>query len=619
MKLSILIPYYNKDKYIGELLDCLVPQLNKDVEVIIVDDGSDKPLNVSYEHVTVIRKDNGGVSSARNVGIDNSTGEYISFIDADDIVSKTFVKDVIDRIPFDYLDMSWKSMPGGNQFEKKLNTSYDKLDNPSVCTRVFNRQFIGKLRFNTNKDGAEDEEFTRKLHLESGKRAVIPDYSYFYRTMTENSATKKYMSGGLNTKRIIYHFNHITSDMQYLINEIKEEDKFNEVIVMTDKNDLPELEEYARIQKPTYIRGMELRGEYTPYFTKIPMPIHTQVVIWTDTTFAIGGIETFIYNFCFNMKKYYDITFLYHKADINQLTRLSKIVQVIRNNTDIPVFCDTVIVNRITDKVPENIQYKKKIQMCHTCKLLESWNVPDDNDYTVFVSETARRSFNKQGPIIHNLTVKGDIDKPLILLSATRLNSFEKGDKRMIEFAKHLKLHNINFLWLIFSETVLKDAVEGMIFLKPTLDIQGYMKIADYVVQLSDSEAFCYTIVEALQLGIPVLTTPLEILSEIGFEDAENGYILPYDMSHIDFGLIKECSLKGFKYKYDNKKIIGQWKKLLGDTVPVHGYSYKPIKVIIKTGYYDVERQENMKTGTECLMLPDRALVLKDKGLVEIL
>ena len=626
MRLSIIIPYYNKEKYIGELLECLIPQMVEGTEIVIVDDGSKTALNLTevctnidrslYEKCTkVIRKENGGVSSARNMGIENSSGEYISFIDADDLVSKTFVKDILDRIPFDYLDMSWKSMD--NRFSKKLNTVNDKLDNPSVCTRAFSREFIGSLRFNTNKDGAEDEEFTRKLHLEKGKRAVITEYSYFYRMNTENSATNRYLNGGLNTRRIIYNYRYITKDMSYLIEEIQEEDKKNEVIVMCERNDLPELSEYCKIEYPHAIRGMELRGEPTPLFSLIPMPVHTQVVIWTDTTYAMGGIETFIYNFCYFMKDYYDITVLYRKADVEQLSRLSEIVQTIRLNTDIPVFCDTLIVNRLADKTPENIHFGKKIQMCHTCKINSAWRVPTDNNEVVYVSDVARKSFGKPGRVINNLVLTERVEKPLILLSATRLNTFEKGEYRMIQLARLLRKNEINFIWFIFSESKIESPVEGMVCLNPTLDIFSYMAMADYVVQLSDSESFGYTIVEALDMGIPVLTTPIDVLSEIGFEDGENGYILPFDMQHIDVNEIAECKLAGFKYKYNNRKVIKEWRDLLGDTKPKGGYEYKPIKVRIKTQYYDVVRQESMRVGTECLMLPDRAYELRMKGLVE--
>ena len=83
MKLSIIIPCYNAEPFIHELLDCLAKQMAKSVEVIVVDDGSRVPFHTDHGFVKVIRKENGGVSSARNMGIENATGEYIAFIDAD--------------------------------------------------------------------------------------------------------------------------------------------------------------------------------------------------------------------------------------------------------------------------------------------------------------------------------------------------------------------------------------------------------------------------------------------------------------------------------------------------------------------------------------------------------
>ena len=134
MKLSIIIPAYNAEPYINELIDCLESQINNDVEVIVVDDGSKKPFKTDKEWVNVYRKRNGGVSSARNMGIEKSIGEYISFIDADDLVAEDYVKQICSKMPFDFLEMSWKSLPGGIQYSAKLNTENDRLKNPSACT-----------------------------------------------------------------------------------------------------------------------------------------------------------------------------------------------------------------------------------------------------------------------------------------------------------------------------------------------------------------------------------------------------------------------------------------------------------------------------------------------------
>ena len=126
MKLSIIIPYYNVKQYTDELLDKLAPQITGDVEVILIDDGSKVPYATDHEWCKVFRKKNGGVSSARNAGMDKATGEYISFIDADDLVSDNYVDMILRKMPFDWLEMSWKSLPGGAQFMVKLNTESDR-------------------------------------------------------------------------------------------------------------------------------------------------------------------------------------------------------------------------------------------------------------------------------------------------------------------------------------------------------------------------------------------------------------------------------------------------------------------------------------------------------------
>ena len=87
VRLSIVIPAYNAEKYLGELITCLQNQMptDKSVEVIIVDDGSREPVQYAANWLTVIRQQNQGSGGARNTGIDKAKGDYISFIDADDL------------------------------------------------------------------------------------------------------------------------------------------------------------------------------------------------------------------------------------------------------------------------------------------------------------------------------------------------------------------------------------------------------------------------------------------------------------------------------------------------------------------------------------------------------
>ena len=139
MTLTIIIPCYNSEPYIDDLLRCLAPQLTEKVELIVVDDGSDFPFLPPYPGIKVIRKENGGPGSARNAGLDAATGKYISFLDADDLVSDDYVQKILEKTKenFDICEYSWKTLGNGLFMDYRLKTEADRLSNPSVCTRCF--------------------------------------------------------------------------------------------------------------------------------------------------------------------------------------------------------------------------------------------------------------------------------------------------------------------------------------------------------------------------------------------------------------------------------------------------------------------------------------------------
>ena len=621
MKLSIIIPYYNAEPYTSELLDVLSSQITDEVEVILVDDGSLEPFKTDYEWCKVIRQDNGGVSKARNVGIDMSNGEYISFIDADDLVSDDYVAQIIKKMPFDYLDMSWRTFKGkGLQAQQKLNSQSDRLPNPSACTRAFSRAFIGDHRFNERKDSAEDEDFTRHLFYgRDAKVAVITDFAYFYRTYVDNSKTKKYVSGRTKTKRIVYNLPKITKDMTYLIDEFRGEDEVNEVYLMTESNELPELAEYAQIMPPQSVRGMELRGEPTKLFTLIETPYMTQVAIYAKELDQINGRTTFVYNFCQMMKDYYDIAVFYESADASAVKKLRQIVDT-RKVGKKTISCNTLIVNSILDEVPSVICYDQKIQMVHACKTNNSWKIPDSNK-TIFVSQTAMESWKeKNATVIHNMLIPS-VDKPLVLVSATRVSN-EKGQNRIVKFGQMLKERGISYIWLLFIDLPIKGMTPEMIQMPPISDISFFIRSADYVVHLSDSEAYSYVILESLINQTPLIVTPLPMLDEIGFIEGKMGYNVPYDISELSDDVIDKIAHKipKFTYKYDNDTLIKKWREILGESKPTRSYTpNQNVTVRVTATYYDIELQKDMVVGEYAQMPLSRAEYLQDEhGFIEI-
>ena len=612
MKLTIIIPYYNGGRYTEELLKQLEPQITKEVEVIVVDDGSKIPFKTDYDWIKVIRQKNAGASAARNTGLDHAKGDYIAFIDADDLISDKYIETILNKAEtekFDYCYMSWRAVGGWNM-DVHL-TSIDQQFPPfnlCVWNRVYKRSMIGDIRFNVLKPCAEDAQFIRDVKEEGRKKSFISDYMYFYRSNAQDSLTKRAKAGKVETRRIVYNLPTVTKDMDYLIDEFKELDKDTEVILMTNRNELPELANYAMVINPQRISGTELRGEPTDLFRQVEKPIRTQLCVYVSQLYDIGGIETWTYNFCRHMSRYYDILVLWDKGmDPLQRRRLLPFAMVMRN-TKKHIVCDTLINCRTSVPLPQNITYDKYIMVVHTCKMQPHWKLLGAEEY-IFVSEAARKSYNLEGKVIHNMTYPEKIDKkPLLLVSATRL-SWEKGEDRIQALAAILQAKGILFTWLVFSDHEPKQYTDGLVYRKPTLDIKAYIKQADWFIQLSTMEAFCYSIVEALELGTPVLSTPLEVLPEIGFKEGENGFTIPFDVKQCkDIEKLLYTPLKGFSYTYDNDKLIKQWRKELGeDTTPTprkaprKGYK----RVIALRDYFDTPLNRSVKEN-EILEVPEK-------------
>lgn len=621
IKLSIIIPCYNAEPYIYELLDTLAPQITKEVEVILIDDGSKDPVYYDLEGLKIYRQKNSGVSKSRNRGLELAKGKIISFIDADDLVAKNFVDYILSRYEeeWDYMDLSWKSLED-NKYMYKLSGDSDSLPNPSASTRVFRRSFIGDVRFPEKKDAAEDECFTRRLGLKFAKHICAPDYMYFYRVTTPCSTTKRYMEGLTNTKRIGYYFKKVTKDMTYLIDEFKREDEVNEVFLLTDCNEIPELEKYCQVKTPIHqIKVMEARGENCRYFAIMPQTYITQVVIYKSNIGKAGGIETFIYSFCKRMSKYYDITVLCDNIDPEQHFKLHQICPVLKNDNR-TILCDTLIINSLFDKTPKNVNCKKSVQMVHCLKQLD-WTIPKDRDVIVHVSQASKDSFGgESGEVIHNLTSGDILASSLLLVSTFRVGARDKhgNDERCIKFAKLLEKAGIDYIWLYFSDKPINNAPKNMIFAGLRQEIRPYIARADYLVQLSGAEAFSYSLLEALEQQTPVIVTPLAQNEEMGIVDGLNAYVVPFEVDGFDVKQI--LNVPRVCYTHDNNEIIKQWRKLLGNTKPKGDYKpLKEVRVIVTSEYRDIQRNELMKLNTECSMPYARALELQSKGFVRII
>lgn len=180
--ISVIIPLYNAAKTLGRCIESALDQSYSDFELLCIDDGSrDETLNLLREYevkdsrVRVFTKENGGVSSARNVGLKEAKGEFITFLDADDWVERDWLKDYIDHYQGEDLlfqNAIWEKSDGSqflrsitidstNSCADKIIYLYDYSTINYVWATIFRRSIIvdNNILFNTEIKYNEDCEF----------------------------------------------------------------------------------------------------------------------------------------------------------------------------------------------------------------------------------------------------------------------------------------------------------------------------------------------------------------------------------------------------------------------------------------------------------------------------
>jgi hypothetical protein len=257
------------------------------------------------------------------------------------------------------------------------------------------------------------------------------------------------------------------------------------------------------------------------------------------------------------------------------------------------------------------VEYKKKIQLVHTCRLKEQWEPAESADEVIYVSKTAAESFDSpESKVIHNLTAPEEPKKLLFLVSACRL-TYEKGGERMLTLARMLEKKGIPYVWYVFTDAPIPGAPASMIFKAPTLNIGPYVKAADWLIQLSSQEAFCYSIVEAWEMGTRTLTTPLPVLAELGFEPGKQGYMVPWNVEECkNIEDILYSEKKPFEYRIDNANIVKQWRKTLGNTKPTKKRtSKKGFKLCMALRDFDDMHEKRRVRKGEIYQVPEERAV----------
>lgn len=263
----------------------------------------------------------------------------------------------------------------------------------------------------------------------------------------------------------------------------------------------------------------------------------------------IGGTEQFLY-YLSCLYKDFVVFYSDNNSSLAQIDRLGDNVPVHKYNGGI-LECERFFANYNAD-ILDNVEAEEYIQVIHLNYKLQNKVPKIHKKITKFigVSKSACRAFTeltgRECECIYNPCIVGKPKKVLKLISATRLSS-EKGKDEMIKLGNVLDNAKIPYLWLVFTNDYEEIENPNIVYMKPRLDIDSYIANSDYLVQLSSSESFCFSVVQAEMLGVPVIVRDLDIWSEIGLKNGENAFILNYDMSDIPVEEIYN-GLGSFKY-----------------------------------------------------------------------
>lgn len=196
IKVSIIVPVYNVELYLDKCLNSLVNQTLKEIEIIVVNDGSkdnsqaiiDKYAN-KYSNLKALKKENGGLSDARNYGIEYASGEYIGYVDSDDYVTLDMYEKLYNKAIEEQSDIVECNLYHDYNNHQDIEIGekiYDKkklliLGRSVVWNKIYNREWLLSTKVKFSKGLIyEDVEFYSKLLLSLRKISYIDEACIYY-------------------------------------------------------------------------------------------------------------------------------------------------------------------------------------------------------------------------------------------------------------------------------------------------------------------------------------------------------------------------------------------------------------------------------------------------------
>ena len=256
MKVSVIVPVYNVEKYLDKCLTSLVNQTLKELEIIIINDGStDNSQKVidkyskKYKNIIAITKENGGVSEARNLGLEKATGEYIGFIDSDDWIEPNMYELMYQKAiteNFDIVACDTQAIYNDKKVYISSNIKDDNVSNKElmidayavIWNKIYKKELLNDIKFKKGMNFCEDVEFLYMIYSKVKKIGVIkePLHNYLQR---EGSLTYVY-------DKKLYKLIEAMDDVLEYYKKNKLLDKYYDEIEYT----------YARYLYATFIKRM---------------------------------------------------------------------------------------------------------------------------------------------------------------------------------------------------------------------------------------------------------------------------------------------------------------------------------------------------------------------------
>ena len=209
-EISVIVPIYNVETYLENCITSILNQTFTNIEIILINDGSTDSSGIICDYlakkdsrIKVIHKENAGVSEARNTGLKNALGNYISFVDSDDYIHPQMLEILFTAIKkfstdismvyakmthnvndiFPYIDLDeikYKTIQQSELLKNILGRGEDGYQYAIVCNKLYNKHLIRNTYFNSNIKYGEDTEYCSRCYLSSKNAIVIEEELYHY-------------------------------------------------------------------------------------------------------------------------------------------------------------------------------------------------------------------------------------------------------------------------------------------------------------------------------------------------------------------------------------------------------------------------------------------------------